>query len=196
MYADHSPVIAAFMRESAANFSRGVLFALCSIRQKITGVPEQLDEIEQYGITAPGLWGWKRDAYFYLTQNAEAIYHEFYAAPDAEAAITGLCAIPGLGIVKAAFVAQLAGLDVACLDSRNVAREGRNPRAYRTDGKRPAQYRAKIARYVAETAGRAQAYWDAWCEDVAEAYGYTAEEISALHLAICKRRQFDLAETF
>jgi hypothetical protein len=89
--------------------------------------------------------------------------------------------------VKGAFIAQLMGYDIACLDARNVSREARNPRAYRTDGKTPRQLEPKVRLYVGETFGRAAEYWDLWCEDVAQAYGRTAQEISELHLAIVPR---------
>lgn len=92
--------------------------------------------------------------------------------------------VPGLGIVKSAFVLQLMGFDVACLDSRNIKREGRNPRAFRTDGNDPHMLRPKVARYLDETYGKAETYWDAWCRDVAEAYHLTPEAVSELHLSI------------
>jgi hypothetical protein len=98
-----------------------------------------------------------------------------------------LCRVPGLGIVKAGFALQLMGYDVACLDTRNIKREGRNPRAFRSDGearKAGPAFKKKIARYLSEVEGRAQEYWDAWCQDVASDIGITAAEVSGLHLAI------------
>ena len=69
--------------------------------------------------------------------------------------------------------------DDACLDSRNVAREGRNPRAFHGP-----YTRKKIARYLLDTQGRSREYWNAWCEDVAQAYDLTPFAVSALHMAI------------
>lgn len=198
MYAEHMPVIRDFMRASPENFRRGVIFVVLSIRQPITFVPDAMIECEDRGISARCIWGHKIDAFEFLADPVKLnnLWSQVCATQDSATAIEALLHVPGLGIVKAAFVCQLMGFDVACLDSRNVKREKRNPRAFRTDGKAPAKLRAKIKRYLAETQGKAQYYWDAWCEDVAERYGMTPEEISALHLCITERKQFDLEETF
>ena len=142
--------------------------------------------------TKTPLFGHKFDAWAWISDdgNAARLWRNLLALENyadklaCEHAIACLLEVPGLGIVKAAFICQLMGFDVACLDARNIKREGRNPRAFRTDGKAPHLLRAKVAAYVAETHGRAQEYWDAWCYDVAEAYGRTAQQISDLHLAI------------
>ena len=77
----------------------------------------------------------------------------------------------------------MLGHDVACLDSRNVAREGRNPRAWRTDGiKTGKAHFAKIDRYCNETRGRARELWDTWCDEVGPDYGLSADKCSRLHV--------------
>lgn len=195
MYASHSPKIARGMRRDNAIFLRGVLFAICSIRQPIVGVPDQLAEIEEKGASAECLFGSKRDAFAFLVDHHAALRRAILAGADNAARIETLLAVPGLGIVKSAFVLQLMGYNVACLDSRNVKREGRNPRAFRTDGKPPHKLRRKIKEYLAEVEGKAAHYWDAWCADAAEVYDQTADEISALHLVICERT-YTLEETF
>jgi hypothetical protein len=197
MYAEHVPLISAHMRASPEGFVRGVMFAICSIRQPVTIVPDQLDELEQGDTSC--LFGHKRDAYAYLAEHSVALWRDVCALSDPCAAIGRLCDVPGLGVVKAAFVCQLLGLNVACLDARNIKREKRNPRAYRSDGearKRTPAFKRKVARYVAETSGRAEYYWNAWCEDVAATYRRTPLEISELHLSVCKVREYTLDETF
>lgn len=186
MYERDNPVIATGMRGDDAIFLRGALFALCSIRQKITNVPAQIEAIESGDYS--DLFGFKLNAYTWLSENAPRLRRAILSAPDNRTRMILLCECPGLGIVKAAFVLQLMGYDVACLDSRNVKREGRNPRAYRTDGARKTTcaraFLRKIDRYLAEVEGKAREYWNAWCEDVAAAYKLTAEEVSGLHLAV------------
>lgn len=186
MYAEHVPTIAAFMRESPAGFARGVTFVLCSIRQPIRRIPAQMAQIDD-GDLEP-LFGFKAAAYDYVMKRASDLHHDVLSAATCADALTILTRVPGLGIVKAAFVLQLMGFDVACLDSRNVAREGRKPRAFRSDGKQktryPAAFQRKIILYLGETEGRAEEYWNAWCRDVADEYGLTADEVSALHLCI------------
>lgn len=185
MYVYHVPRIAAAMRQDRATFERGVMFAILSARVQFPRVPLQCAELAKQKHKARCLWGWKADAYAYLTANAPQLWRDTLAAPSTEEALFVLTRIPGLGIVKAAFVLQMLGHDVACLDVRNIQREGRHPRAYRSDGqigKSSAAFRRKIARYVADTAGRAQELWDTWCIEVAKDYGDTAMRISEAHL--------------
>lgn len=204
MYRDHcTAIIAPAMLADMTIFRRGVMFAVCSIRQPTINVPGQLDALfdPQDGDENP-LFGHKFAAWTWISDDAkcallwnklclfEAQRHQTKGTPTREAALSGLLAlleVPGLGIVKAAFILQLMGFDVACLDARNVTREGRNPRAFRTDGKSPEQLRTKAAAYIAETFGKGEHYWDAWCADVGAAYDRTPQEISELHLAIVPR---------
>jgi hypothetical protein len=133
------------------------------------------------------LFGHKLDAHLYLMNHAAELWRDIRASRTNANRIAVLCRIPGIGIVKAGFVLQLMGYNVACLDSRNVKREGRNPNEFRSRGgdtKKSLAFVRKIDRYLAEVEGRAQEYWDLWCADVAATYDRTADEISALHLAI------------
>lgn len=194
MYREHVAEISASMRGSVDGFKRGILFAVLSIRQPITAVPDQLEQLDA-GDSSP-LFGHKRNAYLYLDENGAELWARVLAAPSDRAAMMALLDVPGLGIVKAGFVLQLLGYNVACLDTRNVKREKRNPRAFRTDGKPAAKLGAKVTKYLRIVRGKAEFYWNVWCADVAEVYGQTAEEISALHLAAVHRKQYTLEETF
>lgn len=182
--------IAPMMRGVLAVWHRGAIFAVCSIRQATINVPDQLGILFDDAEGENPLFGSKFNAFSDIMGPLGAVIWSDLRQPlgntkaSCEYAIGRLLEIRGLGIVKAAFIAQLMGYNVACLDSRNVTREGRNPRAFRTDGKTPQQLAPKVRQYVSETFGRAQEYWDAWCIDVAGAYGRTAQEISELHLAI------------
>lgn len=197
MYKNHLPIIRDAVRADLEVFRRGCMFAVCSIRQPTINVPDQLGILFDGEEGENPLFGHKFAAYDYLmsakgaTLWAEVRDITWYRLTPTKASceyiIGRLLDVPGLGIVKAAFIAQLMGYDVACLDARNVAREGRNPRAFRTDGKNPRQLATKVRMYVAETFGKAEFYWDAWCQDVAAAYNRTPEEISELHLAIVPR---------
>lgn len=199
MYAEHVPKINAAMRESVTGFKRGLYFVIASIRQPVTLVPKQVEEIERYGTSAPCIFGHKVDAIAYIETHAAELFDVVTRENCPRAAILALTAIPGLGVVKAAFVCQMLGFDVACLDTRNIKREGRNPREFRSDGGKSKTGKAwlrKIDAYVSETEGRAEFYWNAWCNDVARVYKMTAEEISELHLSVFKPLEFTLEETF
>lgn len=179
------PRINAAMRACPDTFARGIMFAIVSARVPFVRVSEQMKELDSKGRAASCLWGWKRDAFDYVSEHKETLWREVCGATCSREALAILCRVPGLGIVKAAFVLQFLGHDVACLDTRNVKREGRNPRAFRSDGEarksKPA-FRRKIERYVAETEGKAQHYWNAWCEDLGNETGLGLGRVSAAHV--------------
>lgn len=189
MYRQHNPQIARAMRADLHAFERGFWFVLASIRQQFPRVPEQLEEIAREGDQASCLFNFKRKAFLYMRVHAADLHSRILAARTNARRLEIACEVPGLGIVKAAFLLQLMGYNVACLDSRNIKREGRDPRVYRTDGKPAHKLRKKIAQYVVDTGGRAREYWDAWCKDVASTYDMEPYEVSALHLAIIPRTE-------
>lgn len=187
MYQDHVGLLSVAMRHDPDIFFRGVTFAVLSIRQQFVRIRDQMAEVENASTKARALWGYKRGAYDFLRKNKCVLHRSVVSSQYAEDAIEHLTSIPGLGIVKSAFVAQMMGFDVGCLDSRNIVRLGLNPREWRTDGeerKQGAAFKRKVARYVDETSGRAEELWNDWCEDAAQVYKVTAQEISADHLVI------------
>jgi hypothetical protein len=188
MYRDHAPVIARAMRADVETFRRGVLFAVLSVRQPVRNVPSMLDDVDRQGRESAYLLGWKRASYDQLQLEGRALYADLCAIPLERPAdaMRRLLDVTGLGLVKAGFVAQLMGWDVACVDSRNAQREGTPLTEWRLEKARasPRLVERKLAAYLARTEGRAEEYWDAWCEFVAPDHGLTPEEVSALHLSI------------
>lgn len=193
MYAEHVPIINAGMRHSPEIFARGVTFAFLSMRTQFVRLNEQMAQVDAVGHSAQALWGHKRGAYLHLRKHCHALFHSVSACSNPVDGILLLCSIPGLGIVKSAFVLQMMGHDIGCLDTRNNARLGIHPREYRTDGvKTGPAFKRKVERYVTTTDGQAQSLWDAWCEDVAGVYKTTAEDISRDHLIIVPSRYRNL----
>ena len=183
MYADHVPTINGAMRADIGTFKRGVMFAILSARVQFHRVPAQCAELKERKHKANCLWGFKLGAYLHLEDNAEQIWRDACAAHDPIACMIVLTSIPGLGINKAGFVCQMLGHDIACLDTRNVKRAGLNMRAYTAHHKTSLRYPALIARYVAETAGRAQELWDTWCNEVGRDTGLSGHAISLQHVS-------------
>lgn len=189
MYQNHVPTIAAAIRHDPRVFRDAVMFAVVSARTQFITVPGQMLELELRGRKAKCLWSWKSAAYDFMHANAQELHREIMPLMCPELALRRMCQVPGLGIVKAAFVLQMAGFDLACIDARNIIRDGRKPREYRTDGvKSGAAFERKVARYVADTGGKAEHYWDAWCIDVAEVYKKTPHEISEMHLCFIPQK--------
>ena len=186
MYAEHVPQIAAAMRADQATFCRGVMFAILSARVQFPRVPAQCKELTaRKGKRRLPMGLGNSDAYAYLTEHSAMLYGLVTPDHDTARALFNVTRIPGMGIVKGAFVLQMLGHDIACLDIRNIVKDGRSPRAYRADGKlarRVQPFRRKIDRYIADTQGKAQFYWDRWCTEVAADYASTPERISELHL--------------
>lgn len=185
MYKKDCGVIANAMNTNVRIFERGVMFALLSARTQFTRVPDQMKELKAKGADANCLWGWKFGAYQFMQENAATVYGNvvYPKGLPLRDRLARVCAIPGMGIVKGAFVLQLLGYDVACLDARNIIRDGRETREFRTDGiKSGKAFMRKIDRYLAEVEGKAEHYWNAWCEDVGKVYGETADNISWLHV--------------
>ena len=183
MYETHVPYIASAMRQDADAFARGVTFALLSIQQMFITVPKAMGDVEQNDTASRFLFGSKASAYHFLMEHKVGLHAACVAATSPAEVIATVATIPGIGIVKAAFVAQLMGHDVACLDTRNIQREKRNPREYRSRKDcSPRKFAKDIERYVRDTGGKAREYWDTWCTDVAKTYGMTPLAVSKLHL--------------
>lgn len=193
MYLNHVPTIATAMQNSPKTFCNAIMFAVVSARTQFVTVPTQMLELELAGRKARCLWSWKTSAFDYLQAHGTELFFDITTTADTTEALLRLTrAVPGLGIVKGAFVLQMLGHDIACLDVRNIVRDGRNPRAYRSDGeagKATKAYERKVARYVADTSGKAQFYWDIWCRGVAEDYKKTAHQISEMHLCFIEPKQ-------
>lgn len=199
MYDRDQPLIEAAMRASVSGFKRGVMFAVCSMRQPVTRVPMQLDALDNGDARDMEtiLFGHKKSAFKYLEENATLMWGRCCNAPDAATVILTLTDMPGMGIVKAGFIAQMLGHDVACLDSRNIQRRRLKPRRFATNGvKHGAAHLRKVGRYIRETRGRSREHWNAWCDYVAPDYGMTGEAVSALHVCIAKPSGVSLEDTF
>lgn len=191
LYDLHVPQIAKGMRSSLTVFKRGILFAICSIRQQVIGVPDQMDAITS-GDLSP-LFGHKVDAYAYLEEHAETLFRNVKDASLYDA-MWHLTRIPGLGLIKAAFVCQLMGHDIACLDSRNARRAGVTGRPWRTDGQKSGNaFLKRLRAYIRAFSGLARSLWNEWCREVAKAYGLTPLAVSELHLAVVR---LDIRDTF
>lgn len=198
MYQGHVSILNAGIRHDPDLFCRAVTFAVLSIRQQFPTAVQSMAQVAEVGSKARALWGYKRGAYDYLRLNKFRLWESVCAANDSETALQLLTEIPGLGIVKAAFVLQMMGHDIGCIDSRNIARLGLNPREWRSDGaerKETPAFKRKIARYVEFTGGRAEELWNDWCEDAGKEYSLNAETISEMHLVVIPRHLQKLYKT-
>ena len=192
MFKDDNKKIASFALKSPDNMVRVGTFVLTTIQAGLATTQAQMHDIDEHGASSKHLWGNKRDGFLYLQEHKQVIFAAIKAAVKANdpiGAIDVLTNVPNLGIVKAAFVAQLVGLDVACIDSHNCDRLGLSRSALKFSKKvKPELKRKKIADYVKFTqdTGGSEYWWNTWCEYVAGNRANkrldTAEKVSKYHV--------------
>jgi hypothetical protein len=184
------------MRNHALSTPQGLVdvigFVLATIRQPFQEVKNQMADIRLNGRESKYLFGSKRIGYAYAEDHAAVLHAAIIAAVDVNdviGAVDILSNVPGLGIVKASFVAQICGLEVACLDTHNLRRLGLAESAMKlAKSVKPATKRKKIADYVGlcATTGGARHWWNIWCETVAGSSRNksltSADMVSAYHV--------------
>jgi hypothetical protein len=193
MFDRDMPLMRAHAFRSANGLVDVIAFVLCTIRQPLQSVAAQMRDIRENGENATALFGSKRAGYAYAVAHKEVLHAALVAAHahnDVVGFVDVVSNVPGLGIVKASFVAQICGFEVACLDTHNLARLGLAETAFRlAKSVKPATKRAKIAEYVAVCArtGGSRHWWNSWCEFVAGNKANrslaTADAVSAFHVA-------------
>ena len=172
MYKRDNKKIAKFMLKNADNTVVGITFVLGTIQNALSNVGKFMDGVTNGGADSIAMT-MKRNGYLYAVEHKYVIHEALKAAVkhnDPVGAIDVLTNVPNLGIVKAAFVAQLVGLDVACLDSHNLDRLGLNRAALKfAKTVKPETKRKKIQDYVhlTQVTGGSEYWWDTWCNYVA-----------------------------
>jgi|TARA_B110000977_G_scaffold30876_1_gene40699 hypothetical protein len=155
------------------------LFVLLTIQAGLSTVKGSMAKVNFEGEDANCLWGKKGDGYTYLKDNADYLYGKMYDIADKKGynsveacadVVQLFMQVPNLGMVKASFLAQCLGFNVACIDSHNIKRLGLNPNVVKTPpaSMKPATVRKKVEAYVVLTQEKGSQYWwDTWCEYVA-----------------------------
>ena len=200
MFNNHQPTIQASALASPHGLERVVQFVSLTIRQPIEIVPDVLQDILDGAPDAERyLFGSKRATFAYAAENREELYADVMALFDSplddhareDGIVDRFTRIPGIGLVKAGFVAQLACGVSGCIDSHNLARYGINPNTYRASRYDKASHGLKksIVRayhdHVRMLGGTAF-LWDSWCDYVAALRGnMSGHDVSAIHLYAC-----------
>lgn len=191
MYRQDMPKLRDHALASPKGLTDLIVFVLLTIQQPFHRMAEQFEDVRTKGASSRYLFGGKRAGYEYAHDHAAVIFAAVTKAVevrDTVGCIDVLTNVPGLGIVKAAFVAQCIGLGVACLDTHNLRRLGLPETALRFPKKLlPASRRGRIERYVAlcKDTGGASYWWNSWCKFVAGRRNSplkTAKDVSAFHV--------------
>ena len=110
-----------------------VTFTLCTIQAGLSTCLDQIIDVNKHGTKSRFMWGQKGKGYAYTKSHDAYLWGKVNHIKEtlgtrsqdaAVAAIELFLPIPNLGMVKAAFVAQQLGFNVACIDSHNLVRLG------------------------------------------------------------------------
>lgn len=180
MFANHQPKIAKFAARNPDNFFQVLQFVLLTIQQPLHRMPLDMHEVNKRGIDASCLWGVKAMAWRKLSEIRGKVYETSMLLNDVnpnpyeaeKALLTYLASLPGLGMVKGGFVAQLAFGLVGCLDTHNMVRYNLTPsqvsaksfKNAKTDKTRNAKIEAYLG--LCHEFGGCEALWNSWCEYV------------------------------
>lgn len=170
-------------RDDRLVFLRTTLMVLLSIRQPWLRVPIQFQDVIDKGSDSSALFGFKRDGYRTVRANLDYFHGAVKNYDgDLDSLLIDFLKIPGLGLAKASFLAQLTVNDGACLDTHNLRRIGKEDSFIRLD-KNAKNVKERITAYNAawREYGDSAYWWDSWCDFMAAKYHTTGEEISAMH---------------
>ena len=190
MYKTDAAKMARHASRSPAGLTDLITFALLTIQQPLQTVERQFADVREHGAASKYLFGSKREGFAYAVEHADMLHAALMSAiatDDIVGAIDLIALVPGLGTVKSAFVCQMAGLNIGCLDRHNLARLGLKEDAFKLPKTLlPETRRAKIAEYVRYTQSicNAEAWWNDWCSIVAGRRGSplkTAQAVSRFH---------------
>lgn len=168
-----------------------VTMALLSIQQPFRTVRRQMQHVKANGLSSGYLWAFKREGALYVTEHAQRLRLSLLATnprteTSAETALELLTEVPGLGLAKAGFVAQMLGFNVGCLDTRNIREFGLNRSAVRFDKTDPEPTRLNhISAYVVlcRKLGGAAFLWNNWCAGVGrDEFFRSADAVSRYHV--------------
>jgi len=164
-------------------------FTLATIQQQFHTVPQILREWRELKLDAPTMFSFKKEGYQHVRHNSARLFTLLRHAinnEDPVDAIDTLLEIPGLGTVKAGFVAQLLGFEVGCIDGQNATLYDVDVSEFVIrDGMKASTRLRKIRSYVqlCEELGGSRVLWDNWCELIGQKYSSFDDwqSVSALH---------------
>jgi hypothetical protein len=190
MYKDEVPMIAERAKQSSEVCVDIVALVSLSIQYPWFSMPTSWEQYQRDGVAARVVWGMKRETLLWAAEHKELL-HGLALRDDAFTTVYEVSKAPGLGLVKAGFVAQLFGQDAGCIDLHNAQLYAVSRSALSLSTKVSDKARArKVSEYLdlCQRLGGAAHLWDAWCEHLArvDARFKSAEDVSKMHLLCLK----------
>jgi len=150
-------------------------FVLLTIQQWLALVPRAMEDVRKNGVDSRFAWGNKKAGVAYVIANKTELHHcaveTYHGRMTLDSLILHYLAIPGLGITKAQFLAQMTVGDGACLDMHNLRELGLSEAAFKTPKTlKVASIMKRIETYNAiwRAGNRDSAYWwNHWCNSYA-----------------------------
>ena len=202
MYQRDCKEIAQHAMASPAGLYDVIEFTLCTINMPLSRVIQQRISIKAEGIHSKWVSSTKAQGIEYAKSNIFHLHEAINAiAPrygldtidGAQEAVDLFVAIPSIGMVKAGFIAQMCGFEVACLDRHNVRMLGLSEDSLLLNKKvKPELRRHKIRNYVKLCRRKgAEYWWNTWCNYVADKGGMnkslpTGDAVSKYHVTAIK----------
>lgn len=197
MYARDCVKISKHAEGSPDNLYDVVEFTLCTINMPLSRVITQRESIKEHGVDSKWLSKVKASGVSYAKINKETLHYDVLKLRDkyglklagSYRAVDHFMQIPSIGMVKAGFIAQMCGFNVACLDRHNIRSFGLDERALKVSkGVKHSLRLAKVKAYtkLCQKDG-AEFWWDYWCNNVAEMGGMnkslpTGDAVSEYHV--------------
>jgi len=164
----------------------------------LSRVIQQRVSIKAEGIHSKWVSNTKAQGIEYAKANAQRLHEEINAIAQqygkdtidgAQEAVDLFVSIPSIGMVKAGFIAQMCGFEVACLDRHNIRMLGLSETALLLNKKvKPELRKRKIRDYVKLCRRKgAEYWWNTWCNYVADKGGMnkslpTGDVVSKYHV--------------
>lgn len=172
-------------------------FVLCTINMPLSRVIPQRLSIKRDGLDSKWLSKVKASGVCYGQTNKENLYDITFnikakygsGLAGSYRAVNHLTQIPSIGLVKAGFIAQMCGFNVACLDRHNVREFDLDTKVLSlSKGIKPELRLKKCKTYTQLCQKKGSEYWwDFWCNFVADKGGMnkelpTGDAVSAYHV--------------
>jgi hypothetical protein len=172
MYHDDILACNQYVQACADNLRRALFFVLATIQQQLETVPVIVSDFDSLGAASRFAFGSKAKGIDYINANIATLYADAMAAKsDPVELLNVFLRVPGLGLVKGGFAAQIFANSVGCIDTHNITLYGIPLSALRYDNKLLDKTKAaKRARYVGlcDGLGGSASLWSRWCDYLAE----------------------------
>jgi len=170
-YNEHIQRCNDYSQSSPDNMVKTITFVLATVQQQLEQAQAIVSSMQLHGAQSKYAFGSKAKGLDFIVEHKEGLYYAAMAYRNSpEGLLRMFIQVPGLGLAKAGFTAQLFGGVVGCIDTHNIKLYNVPLQTLRYPVKGTNQLQLKyINRYVSlcSSLGGSEFLWVAWCEYVA-----------------------------